>query len=91
MNGNEISGLDIDLNSINLNDNNFSEDDPDTITHVRLLAWHYKFEKHKALKKELKKELMQVGWHPHRWWSRCVLEDYKLIQLLLKSYKRMSQ
>ena len=30
-------------------DNSFDEDDPDTIIHVRLLAWCNKFEKHKAL------------------------------------------
>ena len=42
--------LNIDLNNINL-DNNFDEDDPDTIILIRLLAWHIRFEKHKALKK----------------------------------------
>ena len=42
--------LDINLNNINL-DNNFDEDDPDTIIHIRLFAWNIKFEKHKALKK----------------------------------------
>ena len=34
--------------------NNFDGDDPDTIILIRLLAWHFKFEKHKVLKKELK-------------------------------------
>ena len=42
--------LNIDLNNINL-DNNFDEDDRDSIIHTRLLAWHIKFEKHKVLKK----------------------------------------
>ena len=42
--------LSIDLNNINL-DNNFDEDDPDTIIPNRLLDWHIKFEKCKALKK----------------------------------------
>ena len=42
--------LKIDLNNTNL-DNNFDEDDPDTIILIRLLAWHIKFEKCKALKK----------------------------------------
>ena len=32
-------------------DNNFHEDDPDTIILIRLLDWHIKFEKRKALKK----------------------------------------
>ena len=46
---NEIGILNIDFNNINL-DNNFDEDDPDTIIHIRLLAW-IKFEKRNALKK----------------------------------------
>ena len=41
--------LNITLNNINL-DNNFDEDDPDSIILVKLLAWHIKFEKRKALK-----------------------------------------
>ena len=40
----------IDLNNINL-DNNFGEDNLDSIILIRLLAWHIKFEKCKALKK----------------------------------------
>ena len=47
---NETDILNIDLNNINL-DNNFDEDDPDTVILTRLLAWHIKFEKRKALKK----------------------------------------
>ena len=38
--------LNIDLNTINL-DNNFDEDDPDTIILIRLLAWYIKFKKTK--------------------------------------------
>ena len=47
-NGMEI--LNIDHNNINL-DNNFNEDDHDTIILIILLAWHIKFEKRKALEK----------------------------------------
>ena len=47
---NEMRILSIYLNNINL-DNNFDEDDPDTIILVRLLAWHIKFEKRRTLKK----------------------------------------
>ena len=65
-NCNEMSILNIDFISINLDDNNFDEDDPDTIIHVRLLDWHIKFEKRKALKNELKEELMTVAWNPNR-------------------------
>ena len=52
--------LNIDLNNINL-DNNFGEYNPDTIIIVRLLAWHIKFEKCKALKEELNEELMPIA------------------------------
>ena len=58
-NCNGIGILNIDLNNINL-DNNFGEDDPDTIIFTRLLAWHIKFEKHKVLKNELSEELMTI-------------------------------
>ena len=43
----------VDLDKINLdNDKKFDEDDPDSVIHVRPLAWHSKFEKCKALKKD---------------------------------------
>ena len=48
---NEMSILSIDLNSINLDDTNHNEDDPETIIHVRLLTCYIKSEKLKALKK----------------------------------------
>ena len=76
-NCNEIGILNIDLNCINLDDNNFDEDDPDTVIYVRLLSWHIKFEKLKAFKKELNEELMPVPWHPNRWCDWCVSEDEK--------------
>ena len=49
---NEMGLLSVDLNNINLDDTNYDEDYPETI-HIRYLAWHIKFEKRKALKKEL--------------------------------------
>ena len=49
-----MGGLSVNLNNINLEDD-FGEDDADSIILVRLLAWHSKFQKRKALKKiELK-------------------------------------
>ena len=66
----------IDLNSINL-DNNFDEDDPDTIILIRLLDWYSKFEKRKALEKYISEELMLIGWHPKRWRNFCMSEDEK--------------
>ena len=47
-NCNEMGILDIDLNNIDL-ENSFNADNTDTISLIRLLAWHIKFEKHKAL------------------------------------------
>ena len=47
---NEIGSLRIDLNNNNLGNTNYNEDDPKTIIQVRLLGWHSKFEKRKALK-----------------------------------------
>ena len=45
--------LAVDLDKINLdNDKKFDEDDPDSVIHVRPLAWHSKFEKCKVLKKD---------------------------------------
>ena len=69
--------LSIDLNNINLDDSNYNEDDPETVIHVRLLTWHSKFEKRKALKKELNEELMLIPWHPRRWWNFYMSEDEK--------------
>ena len=62
----------IDFNSMNL-DNNFDEDDADTIIHTRLLAWHSKFEK----QKNISEEFMPIVWHPKRWWNFCVSGDEK--------------
>ena len=53
---NEMGIFGLDLDKINLNDdNNFYEDDPDTIIYLRCLALCNKFEK--------RKELMPVAWH----------------------------
>ena len=41
------------LNNINLDDINYEEDDPETIIHIRILAWHIKFENGKQLKKRI--------------------------------------
>ena len=77
LNYNEMGILNIDFNCINLDDNNFDEDNPYTIIHVRLLVWGNKFEKCKTLKKELNEELMPVARHPNRWCDWCMSEDEK--------------
>ena len=59
---NEVGILGVDLDNINLdNNNNFDEDNPETIIHVRLLAWRNIFEKCKSFKKDKGKKLML--WH----------------------------
>ena len=52
--------LSVNLNNINL-DNNFDEDDPDTIFLIRLLVLQVKFEKHKALKKRCEELIMPIA------------------------------
>ena len=56
---NEIGILSVNPNNVNL-DNNFDEDDLDTIILIRLLAWHSKFKKRKELKKKVSQELMPI-------------------------------
>ena len=75
-NYNEIGVVNIDLNHISLDDN-FDKDDPDTIVLDRHLAWHIKFEKRKALKKQLNKELIPAAWHSSIWQHWCKSEDEK--------------
>ena len=58
--------LDIDLNKINLDATFYDEDEPETTILVRLLAWHIKFAKRKALKKELHEELIPIAWNPKK-------------------------
>ena len=69
----------IGLNDINLDDddNNFDEDDPETINHVKLMAWCNRFKQHKACKNVIRKELMPVAWHPTKWWNWSISENEK--------------
>ena len=69
--GDEIDILTAHLNSIRLDQVKF-EDDPETIIHVRLMAWYNSFKQGKAFKKELSKELMLVAWHTKRQWYCCM-------------------
>ena len=39
------------FNNISLGNNNFDEDDPETIIHVRLTAWRNRFKQRKTFKK----------------------------------------
>ena len=86
--------LRLDLNNINLCYANFYEDDPKTIIHVTLQAWHNKLIKRKAFKNDFSKELMLVAWFS----TRCVIGTYQKIRkkeiepfLLLKSSMNLSE
>ena len=73
----EMGILSVNLNNINLDDDNFYEDDPKSIIHVRLLPWYNKFKQCKAFIKEINEELMLVACHPTRWWYWYMTEDKK--------------
>ena len=84
---NERGIVNINLNNINLDDN-FDEEDPNTIILIRSLTWHTTFGKRKELKKELNEKLILVAWHPNRWWDWCVSEDEKKETDTIKELKR---
>ena len=58
----------------------FNEDDPDPDIHVRLLAWRNKFEKRKALKKDISEELISLAWQHPKWWWRLSEDEKKEIE-----------
>ena len=35
----------------------------------RLIEWYKGYQKRKAQKVKIKKELMSIVWHPSRWWN----------------------
>ena len=40
-------------------------------------GWYEGYQKRKAQKAQIKKELMPIAWHPSRWWDWCIPEDEK--------------
>ena len=42
-----------------------------------LIKWYEGYQKRKAQKAQIKKELMPIAWHLSRWWDWCVPEDEK--------------
>ena len=40
--------VNVDLNNVSLNKDNFDDDDPETVTHVRLMTWCNGQKQHKA-------------------------------------------
>ena len=65
---------DIDLIQINPDDTNNDNDDPETIILITFLAWRFKFEKRKALKKSLCEELILIVRYSRRW-SNCFMSE----------------
>ena len=62
--------LGLDLDKVNLDDNNnFCEDDPEAIIHIRLLAWYIKFAK------QIAKHLKRVEWRIN---ANCVVSQKML-------------
>ena len=57
-------------------------EDPETIIHIRPLAWHIKFGKCKALKKELNEKSMPVVWHPKKW-RDCVVSECQNVSVFV--------
>ena len=53
--------LDMSLNTIILGNTKFDEDDPQTIIHVRLMAWSNKYKQRQAFKEDISKELMPLA------------------------------
>ena len=41
------------------------------------IKWYKGYQKRKTQKASIKEELMQVAWHPSRWWDWCMSEDEK--------------
>ena len=52
-------------------------DDDDDDDDDRLIKWYDGYQKGKAQKGKIKKELMPIAWHPSRCWDWCVPEDGK--------------
>ena len=77
--GDEMGILSVDLNNINLDDINFYGDNPETIIHVRLMAWRNRLKQCKAFKKDISKELIPLAWNSNRWWDWCMSEDEKKV------------
>ena len=64
--GSEVGIHSEDLHNINLDDDDFYEDDSEINIHVRLLAWRNKFEKRKACKRDRSKRLIPVACYSTR-------------------------
>ena len=53
--------VDVDLNNITLDDDDFDDDNPETLIYVRFRAWCNGFKQLKVCKKETSTELISVA------------------------------
>ena len=53
------------------------DDVDDHLDDDELIEWCEGYEKRKAQKEQMKKELMPITWHPSRWWHWCDPEHEK--------------
>ena len=59
--------VNVDLNNVSHGGDNFDDDSPETIIHVRRMVWCNRYKQCKACKKEISKKLVTVAWHPTRY------------------------
>ena len=52
------------LDNVSLDYDNFDDDNSEAITNVRPMAWFDIYKQRRAFKKEISKDLMTVEWHP---------------------------
>ena len=58
-------------------DDDNDDDDDDDDDDDELLEWYVGYQKRRAQKAQIEKELMPVTWHPSCWWDWCVPKDEK--------------
>ena len=52
-------------------------DEDDYCNDDEVIGWYSGYQKRRAQKAKIKEELMNIAWHPLRWWDWCVPEDDK--------------
>ena len=50
---------------------------PETINHVRFMAWYNSYKQRKTCKEKIDEELMPVAWHPTTVWDWCMSQTEK--------------
>ena len=55
----------------------YCDDDDDDDDDDELIKWYEDYQKRRAHKARIEKELMPIAWHTSRWWSWCIPEDEK--------------